>query len=72
MGLCVKMRIYAYDIVGNARWADLNTSHHHIKYEPLGEGLMLRSVCAKISPSRRTNDAACISRTNIYQTVSEL
>ena len=31
--------IDAYCIVGKARWGDLSTSHH-IKPEPLGEGLM--------------------------------
>ena len=30
---------YAYGIVGKARWAHLSTCHH-IKPEPLGEGLM--------------------------------
>ena len=31
--------VYAYDIDGKARWAHPSTSHH-IKPEPLGEGLM--------------------------------
>ena len=38
--LQVGERLYAYGIVGKARWAHLSTSHHHIKPEPLGEPLM--------------------------------
>ena len=50
--------LYAYDIVEKARWADLSTSHH-IKPEPIGEGMMWW-MSAEISPSRRTSDAVCI------------
>ena len=32
-------RLYAYGVVGKARWAHLSTSHY-IKHEPLGEGLV--------------------------------
>ena len=54
---------YAYGIVGKARWSHLSTSHHQIKTEPLGVGLM---ASAEISPSRRTNDVSLYSRENIY------
>ena len=50
--------LYAYNVVGRARWAHLRTSHH-IKPEPLGEDLMwcqvLRSAHLAVH-----NNAVCI------------
>ena len=60
--------LYAYDIVGKARWAHLSTCHH-IKPEPLGKGLMWWQLSAKISPSCRTKDAVSIYS---YEYLSEI
>ena len=52
------VRIYAYGIVGKARWAHLSTCHHN-KPEPLGEGLIWWRVLISaqlVVP----NDAVCI------------